>query len=191
MRTGTWKDRKVVHEVLSETFKDNPSVILQIGNDKRSNLKFTRLIDYAFSKSLDADGVLVSNNEKGIALINQYTNNKRSLRTIWYLIKYLTCFNPKELFNIISRENYLNRIRKQHHPYIYFWFLGVKKGGDRAAFELKAQVFKLSKILNRPVLLETSVKRNTAVYEKTGFRTYYEWLDPKTNLTTWFLKSRI
>ena len=57
------------------------------------------------------------------------------------------------------------------------FIFGVKKGGDRAAFELKNYIFQMSQNEKNPILLETSVKRNKLIYERYGFYVYHEWID--------------
>ena len=70
---------------------------------------------------------------------------------------------------------------------MYFWFLGVEKGGDQAVYELKDHLFELSKNQQLPILLETSVPRNRSVYERYGFEVYHTWEDSGNDKALWFM----
>jgi len=91
------------------------------------------------------------------------------------------------VFETLKREAYIKKHRfKGNH--LYFWFFGVKKGGDRAGFELKNYMFDYSKKEQLPILLETSVQRNKEIYERYGFHVYHQWMDSGGGNTLWFMK---
>ena len=75
---------------------------------------------------------------------------------------------------------------KEEH--LYFWFLGVEKGGNKAVFEIKDQIFQWSEEKKLPILLETSVIRNRKVYERYGFEVYHTWDDSGNGNTLWFMR---
>ena len=64
----------------------------------------------------------------------------------------------------------------------------MKKGGDRAGFELKNHIFQYSKQEQLPILLETSVERNKDIYERYGFYVYHEWMDSGGGQSLWFMR---
>ena len=92
----------------------------------------------------------------------------------------------KNVFQTLKRESYLKKHRYDG-THLYFWFLGVKKGGGTAGFEMKDYLFDFSSKEQLPIILETSVERNKEIYERYGFEVYHEWPNSGKGKTLWFM----
>ncbi|MBK8807125.1 MAG: hypothetical protein IPO21_10965 [Bacteroidales bacterium] len=88
---------------------------------------------------------------------------------------------------IQKRESFIHKHRPADGNFLYFWFWGIKTSerGKYSAIESKKFIFELSKRLDIPIYLETSVVKNKNVYERYGFETYSLWQD---EINLWLLK---
>ena len=103
-----------------------------------------------------------------------------------YELRFAFSIPIKKVFQTLKREAYIKKYRfKDEH--LYFWFLAVKKGGEKAGFEMKDYLFNLSEKEQLPILLETSVERNKVIYERYGFKVYHTWPDSGNGNALWFM----
>lgn len=181
------KDKSDVVEIIQATFLTNPSVNTVIGEKGNRSKKIGRMAEYTFTKSINRNGAFISQNRMGAALFFRSTVKKFDLKEFYYEIKFALSIPPKKVIQTLQREKYLKKNRA-YSDYYFYWFLGVKKGGDKAAFELSNEVFDIARRDNLPILLETSVARNKNIYERYGFEVYHEWDDTKNGITLWFMK---
>lgn len=172
--------------IIADTFDANPSVNIVIGDKGNRRKKISRLADYAFVKALNREGAYLSSNKMGTALCFSSNVKAFSLREIYYEIRFAFSIPVKKVFQTLKRESYIkkNRIEEDH---LYFWFLGVQKGGGKAGFEMKDYLFELSEKKGLPIILETSVERNKMIYERYGFEVYHEWSDSGGGKPLWFM----
>ncbi len=180
------RDKKIVIDIISETFKTNPSVNITIGSRKNRKKKITYLASYAFIKGFNRKGTFLSNNKKGVAICYRSNYKSVSLKEFFYELRFAISIPLKNLFQTLKRETHIKKHRYKG-KHLYFWFFGVKKGGDKAGFELKNNLYQISKKEQLPIILETSVKRNKDVYKRYGFSVYYEWLNYDKENTLWFM----
>lgn len=180
------KHKKDSVRIIADTFDANPSVNIVIGDKGNRQKKIRRLADYAFVKALNRNGAYLSDNKMGTALCFASTAKSFSLSEIYYEVRFAFSIPIRKVFQTLKRESYIkkNRIEGDH---LYFWFLGVQKGGGQAGFDLKDHLFEVSRRENLPIILETSVERNKTMYERYGFKVYHEWADSGGGKTLWFM----
>ena len=184
--TSIDKRQKAV-QVITNTFMANPSVNIVIGDGGNKKRKIKRLADYAFVKAYNRNGAWLSSNEKGAALFFRSDAGKANLKEIYYELRFAFSIPPSKVIAALQRENYIKQHRSPN-PHLYFWFLGVEKGGNKAVYELKNSAFAIAKKEGLPILLETSVMRNVIAYERYGFKTYHTWKDQKNGISLWFMR---
>jgi len=186
MIRATTKDKTKAIAIINETFDANPSVNIVIGAGGNRSKKISRLASYAFIKALNKKGAYLSTNKMGITLCFSSDNNSFSLKEFISELRFAFSIPVKKVLETLKRESYIkkNRYKGKH---LYFWFFGVTKGGNRAAFELKNNIFDYSHKEQLPLLLETSVQRNKDIYERYGFYVYHEWKDSGGGHTLWFM----
>ena len=187
MIQATKKDQQDAVRIITDTFDKNPSVNIVIGEGGNRKKKIARLGAYAFVKAYNRGGAYLSNNRKGVALCFESERGGTNLNEIWSEVRFAFSIPIKKVFQTLKREKYI----KQHRyakPHLYFWFLGVQKGGEQAVYELKDHLFKLSKEKALPILLETSVPRMRKAYERYGFEVYHTWDDSGGGKQLWFMK---
>ena len=184
MKHATLSDKQKAIHIITHTFHENPSVNAVIGEGGNRDKKIRRLANYAFVKAMNRKGAYLPSNQKGVALCFESTQKGGNLTELIAELQFATSLPLKKIIQIVKREKYL----KQHRlsaPHLYFWFLGVQKGGGSAVFEIKNSIFQLADKHQLPIVLETSVLRNKLAYERYGFEVYHEW---KTEAhTLWFM----
>lgn len=172
--------------IIADTFDANPSVNIVIGDKGNRKKKIRRLADYAFVKALNRKGAYLSDNKMGTALCFASNEKTFSLSEIYYEVRFAFSIPIKKVFQTLKRESYIKKHRIEG-DHLYFWFLGVQKGGGQAGFEMKDYLFALSEKEGLPIILETSVKRNKDIYERYGFKVYHEWADSGGGKRLWFM----
>ena len=180
-----------VVDIISKTFDDNPMINFIVKQDTKRKTRIRDLAKYSFRRCARRDGVFLSNDGKGVALCyrNQAKGNWRDiLDQIELIFKVIGIGGVSDAQ---KRESYRAEIRSKDPDYLYFWFLGVLKGGEHMAAvkELRDTIFDLSDQLKLPIYLETTLPKNKLVYERYGFQTIHEWEVPGSNgITMWFMR---
>lgn len=178
--------KKEAVRIITNTFDQNPSVNIVIGEGGDRRKKIGRLAEYAFVKALNRDGAFLSENGKGAALCFLSDSGHFSLKEIYFEARFALSIPIKKVIQTLKRESYIKKYRYKG-KHLYFWFLGVEKDGGSAVFELRDYLFKQSAKEQLPILLETSVRRNMEVYERYGFKVYHTWRDSGNGKALWFM----
>lgn len=187
MKRSSISDKVLSAQIIADTFDANPSVNTVIGAGGNRKRKISRLADYAFIKALNRDGAYMSSNNKGAALAFRSDKKVFSLKELYYEVRFAFSIPVKKVFQTLKREAYIKKNRSEGN-HLYFWFLGVQKGGGNAVFEIKDSIYEMAQKEQLPILLETSVPRNVVAYERYGFKTYHVWDDPYGGMKLYFMK---
>ncbi len=191
MRKATWKERPLVVEIITHMFENNPGSVWILR--KRVNRKrgIELLARYVFTKAYNRGGVYISNNNKGAALCYRYNNRAYTFKEFWaHLLFIIFAASFKKGFDITRREAYREKQRPASGDYLYFWFLGVMPGGNKAVFELSWELFKESERTGLPIYLETTLERMMRVYERYDFEMYHYWEDKEKDIQYWFMRKK-
>jgi len=186
MIQATSEHKQEAVRIITNTFDQNPSVNIVIGEGGNRRKKIARLGAYAFIKALNRNGAYLSSNSKGAALCFRSDVGGTNLNELWNELRFALVIPGKKVIQTLKREKYIkqNRFAKTH---LYFWFLGVEKGGGDAVYELKNHLFALSKKEQLPILLETSVPLMRDAYERYGFEVYHTWENSGNGKALWFM----
>lgn len=186
MTLATPQDKSEAVRIITNTFDQNPSVNIVIGSGGNRRKKISRLGNYAFIKAMNRQGAYLSSNRKGAALCFLSDAKGTNFAEFWAELRFALVIPPKKVIQTLKRESYIKKHRYEG-KHLYFWFLGVEKGGGQAVYELKEHLFAMSEREQLPILLETSVARNRSVYERYGFEVYHTWNDSGDGKTLWFM----
>jgi GNAT superfamily N-acetyltransferase len=173
MVRAEYKDRKLITNILANSFADNKSVNYIIRQDSKRIERIKRLMEYSFELCYSFGDVFLSDDKKGCALI-LFPDKKKS--TTWLDIKLI--FSVTGLANLkkaIHRELKIKKLQPRELMY-YLWFIGVdplaQNRGTGTA--LMKEIIKESESIHRPIFLETSTIKNIPWYKKLGFKIYNE-----------------
>lgn len=194
MRKATKADIKLVSEIISDSFTENPSAVSVLKNKEKKKKKYLKgLAKYVFKTAYKRDGVYISDDEKGVAVCYKYNIKKESIHDLWnQFILAIKVIGLKNVLNVLKRESYIKAKRPIDGNFFYFWFFGVKNEGKGkgAALELWKSVLKHTQTQNLPIYLETSVEKNKNVYGRYGFELYHTWDNTRDNISLWFMRKR-
>ena len=176
MIKATIAEKSHVVEILSKAFDKNIGVNYKVKQDEKRQERIKHLMSISFDKCFIQGGVFLSNDKMVCALISHSdykTPLINSLLTNLKLIYY--CVGIKRLFKVLKRDTIIKN-NYPKNPFFYIMFIGVYpevqqkvKGG-----ELLNEITEMSKMLNRPIYLETSIKENISFYNKNGFTVFKE-----------------
>ena len=176
MKKANYKDKPLVVDILSASFKDNKSVnyiLPQAGNREK---RLRRLMAYSFDICFLFGNVLLSDDGKAAALIIYPDKKRTTLKSTWLDLKFaIQCLGIFNLFKAIRRESAIKKVHPAI-PFSYLWFIGVKPENQNAGSGtiLLREIMHHSRSQNYPVLLETSTERNLPWYKKNQFDIYAE-----------------
>ncbi|HNP08180.1 MAG TPA: GNAT family N-acetyltransferase [Cyclobacteriaceae bacterium] len=174
MRKGSESDKNLVVDILSKSFLDNKSTNYVVKQDHKREDRIRRLVEYSFYQCIYFGEVLISDNNKGCALIMIPSQKRFSIRAIFWDIKLaLSAIGLTRVLKVMKRE----KIVKTHHPndkVCYLWFIGVDPLYQNEGTGSKLLMEILDKYDKRgmPIYLETSVDRNLPWYKRFGFEIF-------------------
>lgn len=189
MRLAKKTDKQLVVSIIVETFKDNPGVNWMFSTKGSQEKKLRLLAEFAFIKCYNRNGVLISSNNKGVALFYRSDKRKFSLTEIFFEVRFGLLSIPfNKILEVLKRESVRKSKRSPYEPYYYFWFVGALKEGAKAGLELNRELIKIARKENVTICLETTIDRNKYIYERLGYETYDSWTDDTKGIKFWFLK---
>jgi hypothetical protein len=174
MRKGDKSDKKIIVEILLQSFVDNKSINYIIKQDDKRISRIRELIEYSFEVCRLFGSVFINKQRNACALV-LYPDKKRvSFKSV--LLDAGLIFSATGVGNIFKAMKREAAIKKQHPKELlyYLWFIGVNpaeqnKGiGSALLKELIADSLSQKRVL----CLETSVERNLPWYKKNGLAVY-------------------
>lgn len=186
-------NKKEIISHVAEILKETPSAqqIVKEGGDR--DKRFHYLAEYMVKKAIKKDALILSENQKGIAILFR-TNKKDSsfLNEIGDEIGLLlNVTGIKNAFRILKNQKYIKAQRPQEGDYLYCWFWGIvpgHRGADtQVGKEMKDEFLRRSEETQLPLYAETQTKRNVIVYRKFGFEMFHSWNRPDGS-TMWFMR---
>lgn len=175
MKRATQNHKSIVVRILSKAFNENQSVNYVVkqgpGRDRRIEL----LIEYSFDVCLAFGYVLITDDEKGCALVLYPDKKALTMRSIlWDINLAINVIGFVKLKSVMKREAQV----KSFHPnlsFSYLWFIGVFPEYQRNGIggELLSYIIQNAQLEKRPIYLETSVDSNLPWYKKFGFEIFH------------------
>lgn len=164
-------ENELVISVLSASFLENKSVLytIQKGKDKEECIK--GLMKYAYHEGIKQDGIIISDNRKGVALFT-YPQRKTtfSIHSLLESVKVVcNVFGVEGIIKVLRREKYIKSLHPQS-DYLYLWFIGVlpEMQGKGVGSLLLKEVINIAEEQDIPVYLETSTLENLPFIKTMG-----------------------
>jgi hypothetical protein len=175
MIPATFEDKKLIIDILSQSFDTNKSVNYVVKQDSKRKQRIRKLMDYVFEMCWHYGEIYLSPDKDGVVLILLPDKKKSFWKTTKLdLSLALHVVGPGRVVKVLRREG---RIKKYHPAkMIYLWFIGIEPGqqGKGIGSRLLKGILELSTHKNLPVYLETSTQENVPFYQKAGFQVYQE-----------------
>lgn len=191
MKKAIASDKDKVVKIICESFNTNPHVNFIVKKDAKRSERMVTLAEYAFKYGLRRNGVFLTDDGLGVAIIFEYGKVKMNLYEYWLqVILVFNCFTFSRSLMVDKIESQIKKNRASDVEYLYLWFFGVADEalGTSNGRDLMKFIFKMSSDQKLPIYLETSLRRNTAIYKRFGFEEYNILETRKEDLTMWYMK---
>lgn len=191
MRKAIRSDKERVIKIISESFNTNPHIDFIVKNDKNRPKRIAALADYAFKFGLRRNGVFLTDDGFGVAIIFEYDKVAMNLNEYWLqLLLVFKCFSVPRALMIDKLESQIKKNRASDRQFLYLWFFGVANQalGTSNGRDLMKFIFNMSHDQKLPIYLETSLRRNNVIYKRFGFEDYNKFETGKGDLTMWYMK---
>ena len=175
MITATKEDKALIIHILSESFKENKSILFVVKNDSKQKERIQKLMEYSYNMALSSGEIFLSENKKGCVLLLYSCKKPPFLKQLKYdLDLAINCIGLTQIFKVLKREK---QIKLQHpkHSFLHLWYIGVNPNdqGKNIGRNLMKEVLAFAQKKNKNIYLETSTHSNIKFYEKLGFRRYH------------------
>lgn len=121
MKKATYKDKSLVIKILCSAF--NPiripnSINFVVKQDKHRSKRMRVLMAYMFYNALKYGDILISDNEKGVILLQYPHRKKLTFGTILWDIKLaFCCIGIENVYKVLKRESTLKKYHSKE-PHI-------------------------------------------------------------------------
>jgi hypothetical protein len=174
MKRATTYDKILIKDILTNSFAYNLSINYMIKQDERRERRIQALMNYSIDVCSMFGEVLLSDDDKGCALILYPQRKRTTLRSITLDLKLI--FHAIGLTGIrrAFKREWLIKDKQGKDDMLYIWFIGVnplyqKQGiGSRLLEDLIQEADNQ----NIPIYLETSTRNNLPWYQQFGFEIY-------------------
>jgi GNAT superfamily N-acetyltransferase len=190
MRKANNEDKKLIVDILTNSFESNQSVNFIVRQDAERVKRISALMDYSFELCFHFGDVWLSDNREACALILYPHLKKLSIRAVWLDIKLIfQAIGISGVLKALKRETQIKDVQP-NIPKSYLWFIGVNPLAQHSGFgsQLLHEIIDRANFLKLPLYLETSNVANIPWYQSYGFEIYDE-LD--LGYTLYFLKKRL
>lgn len=191
MKKALISDKAKVVKIICESFDKNPHVNYIIKNDSKRNQRMAALAEYAFEFAMRRNGVNLTDDGLGVAIIFQYDKVKINLYEYWLQLGLVfKAFSIFRALKVNKLEELVKNNRAKDVDFLYLWFFGVADEGlgTNDGRDLMNYIFNLSYEQNLPIYLETTIKRNNLIYKRFGLEDYKILDTGIGNLTFWYMR---
>lgn len=186
-------DKEEVIEKVALLLKEIPTSLEIVKNDSKKDKRFHYLATHMVEKALKKDALIISENQKGIAILfktsKQEENFWKELPEQLGLLFKVTGFS--NALKILKTQNYIKQQRPQEGEYLYCWFWGIladARGADtQTGKEMKDEFYRQAEEYKIPLYAETRMRQNALVYQRFGFELFHKWQHPSGD-TVYFLR---
>jgi hypothetical protein len=177
MIRATYKDRKLVSNILASSFNLNKSINYIIPVSKNKHKRIQKFMEYSFDIGYYFGEIYLSDNRKGCAII---VDNKKNVRrfiisTLLDIKLVFTCvgLSYSQIKRVLYLENAINKIHPAT-PFYHLFYIGVTPSDQHKGIgtSLLKEIIKKSVIEHKPLYLETSTLSNLSWYKNHGFEIF-------------------
>jgi len=183
----TKKDKKRALEIFIAGFIDSPGIMWVLKRKTIAARKMT--INILFHEGLAKNGAYLTEDKNGALLFYKTEDNRsnfiNSLRKLYLILFYAGIRNA---YRLIQYRKMISATRPKGALVGFLVATDQNVVGSEAAYEIKREMFKMSKKQNKPICLETSIPRVRKLYKLSGYEEYAAIKHPYEDLTIWFFK---
>lgn len=185
--------REEIIDKVAQLLKEIPTSMEVVKNDSKVDQRFHYLATHMVEKAIEKDALLISENQKGIAILfktsKEEENFWKELPEQLGLLWNVTGFS--NAMKILKSQSYVKNQRPKKGKYLYCWFWGIEtdaRGADtQTGKEMKDEFYRQAEEFKLPLYAETRMRQNALVYQRFGFELFHEWKHPSGD-TMYFLR---
>lgn len=156
-----------------------------VKDDSKRKERFHYLAKYMVEKAIEKDGLIVSENGRGIAIL--YRTHHKDRKFFKDMIQDLKLAyhvtGIRKGLKVMKTQKYVREQRPKEGEYLYCWFWGIledSRGSDdsKTAYQMKNRFYEIAKDLQLPIYAETRIRRISLAYRRYGFELFHEWDHP-------------
>lgn len=177
--------KEEVIENVAFLLKEIPTSMEIVKNDSKRDKRFHYLATHMVEKAIEKNGLIISENGRGIAMLFRTNSKDRNLwkDTVQDLKLANNVTGLKKGLKAMENQKYVKNQRPKEGDYLYCWFWGIlpdSRGSDdsRTAYEMKNKFYAISKELQLPIYAESRNRRISLAYQRYGFKLFHEWNHP-------------
>jgi ribosomal protein S18 acetylase RimI-like enzyme len=173
MRKATREDKKVVVDILTQSFANDPHVNWLIEESHNKN-KLKIIIEYVFGESLSRGEVYLSDDNKAAVLWNSEKKAKFSFEFVRRNLSFLFRVGLKSTIRALNTDKIVYNFYPKNQQYCQLYLIGVLPDGQGKglASSLMDPMIERMKEKAIPLHLETANPRNVEIYKKKGFSVF-------------------
>lgn len=196
MKKATLEHTRLITDILTDSFKENKSIINVTRNGKNQLKRINKLMKFFFLNAYYNGDVFLSNDEKAcLLMLTNGIERKKSfsvklLFLFWKLNLFFNVLGVLNVKNVLQREKAINK----NHPkenFLHLYYVGVFKEhqGKGIGTQLIKEAINYYNNDYGIVYLETSDKRNLPLYDKLGFEVVN--IHSELEITLYILKKKL
>jgi hypothetical protein len=186
-------EREELIQNFAALLKEIPSSMELVKDDSKRDQRFLYLATHMVDKALKKDALIISENQKGFAILFKTSKNDdnfwqelpEQLGLVWNVT------GITKALKILKTQKYIKSQRPQEGEYLYCWFWGILEGSRGAdkqvGKEMKDEFYRQANLYNIPLYAETRMRQNSLVYQRFGFELFNTWEHPSGD-TMYFLR---
>jgi hypothetical protein len=186
-------EREELIQNFAALLKEIPSSMELVKDDSKRDQRFLYLATHMVDKALKKDALIISENQKGFAILFKTSKNDdnfwqelpEQLGLVWNVT------GITKALKILKTQKYIKSQRPQEGEYLYCWFWGILEGSRGAdkqvGKEMKDEFYRQANLYNIPLYAETRMRQNSLVYQRFGFELFNTWQHPSGD-TMYFLR---
>jgi hypothetical protein len=186
-------EREEIIQNVATLLKEIPSSMELVKDDSKRDQRFLYLATHMVDKALKKDALIISENQKGFAILFKTSKNDdnfwqelpEQLGLVWNVT------GITKALKILKTQKYIKSQRPQEGEYLYCWFWGILEGSRGAdkqvGKEMKDEFYRQAHLYNIPLYAETRMRQNSLVYQRFGFELFNTWQHPSGD-TMYFLR---
>jgi len=178
-------DKETIIQHVSKLLQEIPTSLEIVKDDHKKEQRFEYLARHMVEKAIRKDALIVSENQKGIAILFHMKNSENEFwRDLMDDLKLaINVTGLRNGLKALKPQQYIKKQRAADPEYLYCWFWGVMPdsrgtGEIQTAYQMKDHFFEISKDLQLPIYAETRIRRISLAYQRYGFKLFHEWDHP-------------
>ncbi len=181
------KDKTRALDILEDAFIGSRGMTWMLRTCNKKNLRV--FLSFFYHEVAVKNGAYLTSDKNGIVFFYQLQNQNWSVSNFFRKL-YIAIF-IMGIKNALKAGRYKKLIDSTRPKAGWFgWLVATdnKVPGNKAAYEIRQEMFRLADETNEPIFVETTIPRVMLLYKASGYYEYHSVKHPYEDLTIWFMR---